>query len=292
MSQALPDINFSGAGVGTTKTIDTSSIPVAGINDPNNPAHLNIWNDSGCGCGIRFKTSNHTDNIPAGGWRTYELVPGEAGIVFTVKYVIPNSPVSTCMSTYYAPGENVPDPGILGNSPIGGAVATSSIQTLSNEGSPRGILVIDLGDNVFGQLVKMINDGSAIWNVDIAGVLHNIFNISSSGSGAPLTIGQNGDHTSFPGIIDVGQVINFTQLSGGGSLRGISQFTGSTVVGKTTVNHNLGTTPDFVIPQFSVGSTPSPHIIATNFATFTPTTCDIWSDIGGIGFFGLAFALH
>lgn len=73
-----------------------------------------------------------------------------------------------------------------------------------------------------------------------------------------------------------------------GSLSRISRFTGTSAVGKVTVNHGLGAIPDLCEAFFIVGSTPSPHTIACNHATLTGTTVDVWCDVGGIGFEGFA----
>src|SRR5258706_2080282 len=133
MSIGLPTFDMSTLAVGQVGNITFQN--ALGITaDPGNlykPAHLLIHNESGSGVLVNFQTGGDSFHLPAGGWRVEAMTPGEAGITFLVEYKLPNPPVQLFLVTYYAPGEMVPDPGVLGNSPIGigGCVQTSSVPT-------------------------------------------------------------------------------------------------------------------------------------------------------------------
>ncbi len=189
--------------------IDLSTAVVGSTGDINIPTvtseegyHLLLFNESGCGLKLRFYESGDTDNIPAGGWRKYPLIPGEDTITWTVIYTLPNAPVSLLIGTIYKPGEKVPDVGTLGNSPIsiGGTVNTSSVQTLSNETSVLGTKIIDIGTLTIGDLLDIFND-HFLWKVQQAGVAHQV--LAGNTSGVPLQIGQAGDISEVLGNMKV-----------------------------------------------------------------------------------------
>lgn len=77
----------------------------------------------------------------------------------------------------------------------------------------------------------------------------------------------------------------FTQ----GSIRRIAKFTGTSIVGKVTVNHGLSAAPDIVLVNYNVTGTPSAATIAPNMATLTSTQVDIWASLAA-PFVGLAIA--
>jgi len=183
VSIRLPTIDITGFGVGSTTSFNLKNVgltAVPSIRGENKPI-LQIFNDSGVGFAAVTHTEQHGFNLPAGAWRNVALIAGEISVDFVAEYVLPNPPVSKLMATYYAPGET-PDPiGTLGNSPIGGATQTSSIQTLSNEGAAAGTLVIDTGPATPGQVVSIFND-HFIWKVVTSlGVAHQVLagNIAS-----------------------------------------------------------------------------------------------------------------
>lgn len=86
---------------------------------------------------------------------------------------------------------------------IGGTVNTSSINALSNEGGPANVLVIDIGDAAFSQLLTIFSDGHSTWSVDQSGTKHQVLNIQTSGN--PLQIGQAGDITECLGAFTIDQ---------------------------------------------------------------------------------------
>lgn len=367
MSANLPVADLTGAAIGTDVQIDFT--PYLKF-DPSNmePAHLLVFNESGCGVQLTMKQSGDGQYLPAGGWTSFEIKPNDSLLTGVVTYALPNPPVSLLHAVYFGPGETLPASYTLGNSPIGigGTVQTSSVQTLSNEGAAGGALVVDMGDTSLSQLVLLYNDGHAVWAVDQSGIRHQVIKIQTAGN--PLQLGQANDTTEVLGNLTVdgrfsinagslliqddgaGDLVfknnngivgsdsggtqrtllyvnssnnTILQMAGNnqilfrsnsgsgqvasldstglltltkialalGSITRISTFTGSTVAGKVTANHGLGATPDFVAAFFTVGSTPSPHLIACNTATLTSTTVDVWSDVGSIGFYGIALKL-
>jgi hypothetical protein len=206
MSIKLPTIDITGFGVGSTTSFNLKNvglIAVPSIRGDNKPI-LQIFNDSGVGFAAVTHTEQHGFNLPAGAWRNVALIAGEISVDFVAEYVLPNPPVSKLMATYYAPGE-VPDPiGTLGNSPIGGGVQTSSVQTLSNEGGGAGIEVIDIGTSTTAKLLDIFND-HFVWSVQQTLVAHQVLKGQTSGN--PLQIGQAGDVTEILGQLSVDQAL-------------------------------------------------------------------------------------
>ncbi len=197
MTIPLPATNLSGATVGQTGKLDfTQNVPAyssAHLYQQGQFAHIQFFNDSGAGLLIQFLPSTNSDILPAGAWRSIVVEPDDTSFAWTVLYTLPNPPVSLLLPVYYLPGEVVPDIGQLGNSPvgIGGNVTTSSIQTLSNEGSASGLLVIDMGDTANNQILTFFNDGHCTWAVDQSGTKHQVIKVQTSGN--PLLLGQSGD---------------------------------------------------------------------------------------------------
>src|SRR5215475_8966254 len=79
----------------------------------------------------------------------------------------------------------------------------TTVTTLSNEGNAANLLVIDMGDTGNAQLVRLYNDGHALWYVDQSGTPHLAFGIYTSGN--PLRLGQAGDNTEIVGNLVVDQ---------------------------------------------------------------------------------------
>lgn len=73
----------------------------------------------------------------------------------------------------------------------------------------------------------------------------------------------------------------------GGSFTRISKFTGSSINGKVTVNHNLGATPDLVLVNFNLSSTPVAATIGPDYGSLNGSTVDIWASVGA-NFTGMA----
>ncbi len=211
MSTNLPSIDLTGAIVGTKKTLDfTAFVKQLGLSPGiTEPAHIRIYNESGCGLNAQFQQSGRTEFVPAGAWPEYDIEYNDSFIIFTVTYTLPNPPVSTINAVYYAPTEKVPDMPQLGNSPIGigGTVNVSSVQTLSNEGQAANILVIDMGDIAFNQLVTMYNDGHMLWSVDASGTKHQVLKINATAN--YLQLGQSGDTVEVLGNLSVDATSNF-----------------------------------------------------------------------------------
>lgn len=217
MSSNLKVVDTTGAVVGQVFKADFPSYQNV---DPGTkePAHIRIYNESGVGLNAIFNASARQEFIPAGAWPVFELMPNDASIQFTVTYVLPSPPVNSINIVYYAPYETVPETPQLGNSPIGigGSVNTSNVQTLSNEGSAAGLLIIDTGDATFSQVYTLFNDGHCVWSVDQAGTKHQVLKIQTSGN--PLQLGQTADiievlghllvDTGFIGVLADGDLIN------------------------------------------------------------------------------------
>lgn len=204
MPLTLPQVSLTGAVVGTTGVIDMSRTGYTADPRPyvtQEYAHIFIMNDSGCGLQLTFQPTGRPEVLPAGRWCTFPVYPGENSINFVVIYVLPNQPISTLLAVYYYPHEGTPVIGSLGNSPIGisGAIQVSSVNTLSNEGSASGLLVIDAGDSAFNQIFTFFNDGHATWAVDQAGVKHQVIKVQASGN--PLLLGQSGDTVEVLGTL-------------------------------------------------------------------------------------------
>jgi hypothetical protein len=224
MSIQLPTVDLTGAIVGQKFTVDFTAFVkfdpqgilrggLGTLNTPNNSsgvspnAHLEVFNESGCGLDATMKASGITFYIPAGKWGTANIAPNDSTCELKVRYILPNPPVSLLTPVYYSPGEEIPSGYTLGNSPIGigGTVQTSSVQTLSNEGGTSG-LVIDIGDATFPQLLTIFQDGHALWSVDQSGTKHQAIKINASGT--PLQLGQAADITEILGILQPDGNIN------------------------------------------------------------------------------------
>ncbi len=203
MSSKLKPLDLTGAIVGTFGKIDFNQFvkfnPVPGLPK----AHIWLYNESGCGLDLVFQASGNAHYLPAGGWGTFDLEPNDGSVQATVTYTLPNPPVSTLNAIYYAPNEVVPPAFTLGNSPIGigGSVNTTGVQTLSNEGTGSGLLVMDMGDTTFSQIVTFYNDGHCTWAVDQSGVSHQVIKVQTSGN--PLQLGKSGDVTEVLGNLTV-----------------------------------------------------------------------------------------
>ena len=82
-----------------------------------------------------------------------------------------------------------------------GGIATSSVQTLSNENNPpTPILIIDIGNTSHTQLITIYNDGSFSYSVNISGTNHTLMQGSIANL---LQLGMLGDLTQILGNLKV-----------------------------------------------------------------------------------------
>ncbi len=171
MSQNILPVDLSSKTVGNSGDVQLPTVT------SNKGYTLLLFNESGSGLSIQFLGSKDNHILPAGAWRKYVPNPGEEAFTWTVLYILPGAPVTQLFGTLYMPGEAVPDTGVLGNSPIGigGTVATSSVQTLSNEGNAANTEIIDIGTSTLAKLIDIFND-HFIWSVQQAGVAHQVNN--------------------------------------------------------------------------------------------------------------------
>lgn len=254
MSIALPSVSLASVSVGQTGIVDLKNTGVdANPSRIGTPAHLMIYNESGVGLIISFLVGQASFHLPAGGWLPVVLQPGESQVKWAVEYVlnvVGGAPVSQLLVTYYAPNEPMPPVPQLGNSPIGGSVGTSSIQSLSNEGNPANQLVIDIGDAALAQLWQIFTDHFSI-SVDQSGTSHTVLQGKTSGN--PLLIGKSGDISEVLGNLTVdgtGTVTGALTPSGGiagavtfsGDVTANGAGTGLAVTNNETVGGTLGVT--------------------------------------------------
>lgn len=127
MSTPLPPIDLSAAVLGTQGTVNWTAddVPTAGsMGTQGAQAYCRIFNESNSGLLIEFATGQG-EHLPAGGWWVTPIPSGAYSFRYTVEYQLSSPIVTVLLVTLYAPGEPVPPPPTLGNSPIGGG----SIQT-------------------------------------------------------------------------------------------------------------------------------------------------------------------
>lgn len=235
MSYNLPTVDMSVFSVGQGSQIKLNTVRGKVAFDPahaSDPAHLRIFNESGSTIQITSDDGSIQDYIPAGAWPTYEVDQTISYITFTVIAVMQNPPIQLLLPVFYVPGEKVPETPTLGNSPISGVAQTSSIQTLSNEGSAANLLVIDMGDTAFNQLVALFNDGHALWAVDQSGVKHQVIKINIAGN--PLQLGQAGDIVEILGGEKVDQTfesVGNATFDGTATVTGVTTATGGVNTG-------------------------------------------------------------
>lgn len=201
MSLNLPTVNLASLAVGASGTVQLPQ-PKVQLSEQ---AFLRLYNESGCGLQIVFNDGT-SETVPAGAWPAYAISPTLTQFTWTIQYVLPSAPISLLNIVYYFPGEPVPSTPALGNSPIGitGAVQTSSVQTLSNEGNAANTLVVDIGTVTIAQLLQIYTD-HFLWQVQQSGVAHQVLKGQTSGN--PLQLGQAGDITEVLGQLIVDQAL-------------------------------------------------------------------------------------
>jgi hypothetical protein len=152
MSVPLPIVDMSVYPVGTG---DEVTLDKAKLTQPSShlhadeQAHLRVFNDSGSHLKVWMDTGDLNEYLPAGGWLTWAIDQTSNAFHWQVVNVLPNAPVQLMFITYYKQGEDVPQIPTLGNSPIGGAVATTggpvgTASQLLNVGNSAPTNVIDV----------------------------------------------------------------------------------------------------------------------------------------------------
>jgi len=184
MSIPLLPVSLATSLLGTSGFVDFRN---AGFSaDPSiqstNKPHAFVYNESGCGLQITFRTGQNGDFLPAGAWKVFELTAGETGYDWKVLYILPGAPVALLLTVCYQPSENVTTP-VLGNSPIGigGNVSTSGsggTGFILNAGNVPATSIISATPNDQGSASwGFNNDGSGFHNVLSAGSLKNVVNV-------------------------------------------------------------------------------------------------------------------
>lgn len=276
MSIPLGSIDLTNATVGQIFKIDTAQVAQMTGGFYTNPSQIGtvrIYNESGCGFRTVTKGGNsYSADLIGGGVLDVPVSPGTSEIDLTVQYILPNAPVKILMPTFYAANEPLPAASMLGNSPIGisGSVATSSVQTLSNETSPpTPVLVIDVGNTINADLITIYNDGTFSWSV--AG--HTLLQGSIANL---LQLGKAGDITSVLGKLNVAQLIT---ASAGitVSASGLSVVGG--ITNDTLTESGLATFNGEVDLNSSVKPSPSTVVAAGNPTSGSATLYSIWTGV-------------
>ena len=178
MPITLPTVDLTGASVGTTGSVSFNPAgPTATLRQYTQPAHIQIYNESGCGLNITFKESGGVLFLPAGAWQTITLPISESGFSYAVTYTLSNPNVSVLVCIYYQPGEAVPTIAALGNSPIGGGIVGTNANELVNTGNTPGTIIVN---------VQPSDAATATWSADNSGNL----TIKSDNAGVLTTLLQ------------------------------------------------------------------------------------------------------
>lgn len=312
MSVIVPLVNTSGLTVGQTVNVSLANVgSTASIGQYTTPAHVMIFNDSGCGFAAIMNNSKNTFYAPAGAWFPVALGPsGEDSILFTVTYVIPNPPVNTLQVTYYAPNENVPTVPTLGNSPIGGST-TGSINTLVNVGSPPTTVVIDVqaNDDTQADTLLFANGQMFLGGASHSGILgvNGAFGgigLEANGANAAFFVTDNTSVNRTFAYMDASNVVHIQGWGDKVVLEdhlGIAMLTASdTAIGGPVPDNSIitsqritgGTSGTADIYQWGIGTVKRVLIILNNFRTgvsaqskalSTPFTALAQIRTGGIG---------
>ena len=170
MAILLEPVSLVGAVVGTTGTIDfrnqTTGVYLAPTflhRQLGTLAHLRIHNESGCGLDIEIPPAPASMYIPAGAWQDIVLADDVQLINFTVSSVIAGASVSVIKAVYYQPGEPLPDPPVLGNSPVSGGSIVTAVTQVIQDGQPTGQTIVEStpnsGRDAGLQTILMTTDG-------------------------------------------------------------------------------------------------------------------------------------
>jgi hypothetical protein len=223
MSVNLPPQDLSSVVVGSTGTIELKAVNRAGTIPHRKYPTVVFLNESGVGLSVNFQGSNRQMVLPAGVWsKPIPVYNNDNSIDWTALYILPNSPVAILYTIFYDASEVPLEIAALGNSPIGisGNVATSNIQSLTNDGNPAPTQIIESTPSGQGtSSFNLNNDGSGLWQILSANTLKQIVNAvrGNTGTGkAAITIGDASDPTisTFYGSLLGGQPINVGIITG------------------------------------------------------------------------------
>jgi len=182
----LPIADLTSAVVGTKGTVSLAS--VAPSAEPGHYPTLQVYNESGCGLALTFGQQSSPQFIPAGGWRSFRLEPGESTFRWEVLYILAGAPVAAVIMVYHAAHERVSDIGILGNSPVGvgGTIGVTTISSLSQLTEAAGTsVVLAQPTGAPGYYVELTNDGKLVVKCLSGGVLRTALSlVPGSGGGA------------------------------------------------------------------------------------------------------------
>ena len=221
MSIALAPVDLSAAQVGATGTLDWTNQLQTGqpIGVRAGRPTLRLYNESGVGLQIALGVSS--DRLPAGAWVDVKL-NGENKLIWTAEYVLAGAPVSLLLGTLYEAGEAIPQIPTLGNSPIGigGTVATTTGQSVKNDGNAPGTAVVEATpSDQASASVTINNDASGFLKVLSANVLRVILSVVRGNSGAgkaTVQLGDAGDTsiTTLYGTVGAGSVVPAATVAG------------------------------------------------------------------------------
>lgn len=261
-----------------------------------------INNESGCGVECNF-SGGRSPFLAAGAWTDpLELEQSDVTLNLLVKYVLPSSPVNTIAITIYRPDETPLTANVLGNSPIGisGSVQTSSVQTLTNDGSsPESVIIETTPTDQTSSSVVDRNTGSGYRQILSAGVLRTVWlfvrgNITSLK--AALQLGDSNDTSilTIYGTIGAGSIVPGTTVNGDiaanqigpGALDSDVTIAGSQVTGDIAVSQvGPGALDSDVTINASqiTGSTPTTQIVPSgaqisiqSSTPSSPSKYDVW----------------
>lgn len=274
MSYGLPAIDISAFSAGQSFQIKLDDVRGKGAFDPANitPGYIRMYNESGSGLNIQTDTGDQ-EYLPAGGWYTHPITQNVHVLTVTVVYKMQNPQVQLLLAIYYQPGEYIPPIPILGNSPTSGVSQTTSIQTLSQEGQPKVVLTIDIGDSLLSQLITVNNDGTATLKVDVAGVAHTVLQILASANF--LRLGQTGDTVETVGSLLVDQAATITGneiLNGNLSMLAAAIITASNLVSNASTNLVINEATAANKISLQNAGTEKVHIDSTGMAVVSGTT--------------------
>ncbi len=272
MSIILPAVDLTGVLAGNTGNV---SLKATGYtSDPShftNPAHIQLFNESGAGLQITALIGQQSVYIPAGAWRQMALSPGESQISYYVVYTLPNPPVSQLLIVYYAPNE-IPDSlGSLGNSPIGigGNVQVSTAQSLQNDGNLGGTQFIEsTPSGASASTVSVDNNGNMTIKGNNAGTLTTLIQAVAGASPTLKLVAAS----------VLAEVLGNLKVDGTNSIVGTSSFDNGalTTNGSGSFNTNVGVTAGNKINCNEMDS-----LAATDLVLNAPTSHSVSFKING-----------
>jgi hypothetical protein len=189
----------------------------------NNDEQIVLYNDSLYGMTLTFGDRS-IDIIPPQWSKDFikkNIPMGDIAWNVFITIQATGYPVSQCYGTVYEQDEHIPsiNAGMQRGFTLTGGNLNVNNTTLSNEGQPSNLQVVDIGTVTNPSLWLIDNDHFAI-AIEIAGVKHVIFVGSITGN--PLQIGQSSDTAEFKGnvLVDGTLVTGTTTLNNGASVTG------------------------------------------------------------------------